>query len=169
VSQNESTRWIVIDYPITLDAHSGELIGLNPKFIFGRIEVTTGVTTGSPSPKPAAVVEEALRAKIMGLVRPKNWDGFGAEPVTNGACLAGLTFVGRTIAKGLPKPLMVSPSVHGAVHFQWEKNDNLFSVQIRSGFGKVCRVRWAGKGGRGVLDCGMRQAVVEMTRLYEGA
>jgi hypothetical protein len=79
----------------------------------------------------------ALRAKIMGMVRPQGWADH-AKPVTPDACRGAVEFLDAALRAipGLPAP-EVSPSPRGGVSLSWWLNNTGFLVRVFAERGAV--------------------------------
>ncbi len=101
---------------------------------------------------------DPMKEKIMSLRHEANWDGEGAQPITNGVCAAAALFLDSVTNRGLPRPENIAPSTSGAIDFTWRLGNEMLNVQVYSLSDLGFFVRRLGTGGRDTLWCSFYEA-----------
>ena len=91
---------------------------------------------------PGADTALALRTKIAGMTRRRNWDGLDGKPVPSTAARAAADFFQRATGRGIPLPKFVGPSALGAIAFQWNTPTHRLKVRVFSDDREGCHFQW---------------------------
>jgi excisionase family DNA binding protein len=93
----------------------------------------------------AHTLPDDLRDKIMGLARPRNWDGEGAQGITVGTCRDAVELAQevQAAARGLPWPV-VGLARWGAIMLTWQVDDRAVTVYLSTGDAGRYSYQWEG-------------------------
>lgn len=77
------------------------------------------------------IVPASARDRIFACQTEDNWDDEGATGITSAACMAALRFLGEVLRRNAQTPMpRISPSVFGAVTFQWQNEDEHLIIRV---------------------------------------
>jgi excisionase family DNA binding protein len=93
----------------------------------------------------APTLPEGLRDRIMGLARPRNWDGEGAQGIAVGTCRDAVELARevQAVARGLPWPI-VGLARWGAIMLTWQVDDRVVTVYLSTGDAGRYSYQWEG-------------------------
>jgi excisionase family DNA binding protein len=96
-------------------------------------------------PGDAPTLPSGLRDKIMGLARPRDWDGEGAQGITVGTCRDAVELAQEVEAavRGLPWPV-VGLARWGAVMLTWQVDDRAVTVYLPASDAGRYSYQWEG-------------------------
>jgi hypothetical protein len=93
-----------------------------------RLRTTTSASLGAYDWSWVPLLIDRLR-ELLSL--PRDWDGFGAEPVRTEAVLTSALIVNATLSKGARFPAII-PTVEGGVQLEWRRGDRHLEIEVLS-------------------------------------
>jgi hypothetical protein len=122
-----------------------------------KLEVLVAGTTQSYSSSDPKI------ARILSMKRARNWDGEGAEAITDATCNAAVYFRRLVEAWSLRAPDWIAPSTAGAIGFTWRTKTEQINVQVQSVGEGGCIIRRSGAAGRFKVKCSIEVAKQQLS------
>lgn len=105
-----------------------------------------------------------LRQWVLALPREADWDGEGAEAVTEETCRDAVDFLESAVGAGVPLPASVAPTVFGGVSLFWKQDGERLLVELRPGIGDNAVLQWIRADGTRGQEVQTREQALQLLR-----
>jgi hypothetical protein len=119
--------WFTVVQSTTLDP-AQTLSGRDLVLSLPRLQQATASSLGAYDWSWIPVLIDKLRELLR---LPRDWDGYGAEPVRPEAALTSALIVNATLAKGARFPEII-PTVDGGVQIEWRRGNRHLEIEVMS-------------------------------------